>query len=385
LPHLAAAPPAEDLICAALRGENPAWPWPDGAQEEADFHRLCDLHGVNALLHDRARSCKWPSGVQAPLRDKSVQLAIWELRHQQVLTQAVEALKRIGVQPILVKGTALAYSLYADPSLRTRADTDVLIPLGAKEQVESALTEIGFQRSLGVSGELVSYQASFTRQADGAAHTLDLHWKINNSELLSTLFTYEELKSRAQSLPRLHEHTLAPSSADALLIACMHLATHKENPYYVDGAAHFGGDRLIWLADLDLLSQTLSDNEWRTVIALARAKGLRAVTLEGLAQARGRLATRYPEWVASALAERGEREPPAEYLAAGKLRQQSMDFLAVEGWPRRWQLAREILFPSPSYMRSKYPESAAAWMPWLYFRRAAQGLAKRVVTRGGGR
>jgi hypothetical protein len=378
-------PSAEDLICAALRGENPPWPWPAGAQEETDFHRLCDLHGVNALLHDRARSCKWPAGVQAQLRDKSVQLAIWELRHQQVLTDTLKALEALGVQPILIKGTALAYSLYADPSLRTRADTDVLIPLGARELVESALTDLGFRRGLGVSGELVSYQASYTRQADGGAHTLDLHWKINNSELLSRLFTYEELRSRAQPLPRLDHRALAPSSADAMLIACMHLATHKENPYYVDGAAHFRGDRLIWLADLDLLSQALSDDEWRAVIALARAKGLRAVTLEGLAQARGLLSIRYPEWVASALAQAGEREPPADYLASGKLRQQSMDFFALEGWPRRWQLAREILFPSLSYMRSKYPESAATSMPWLYLRRAAQGLAKRVVPRGGGR
>ena len=33
-----------------------------------------------------------------------------------------------GVEPVLIKGTALAYSLYPDAGLRTRADTDLIIP-----------------------------------------------------------------------------------------------------------------------------------------------------------------------------------------------------------------------------------------------------------------
>jgi hypothetical protein len=383
LQHSAAVPSADDLICAVLRGESPSWPWPDVAGAAARFHSRCDLHGVNALLHTRLHSAPWPAGVLEVLRGKSVQLAMWELRHQQLLSEVLAKADHAGVQPVVLKGTALAYSLYADPAQRTRGDTDLLIPASARDAAESALTALGFQRGSGVSGELVSYQANYTKEADGNPHTIDLHWKINNSELLSKLFTYQELRSHAQPLHHLGANAFAPSPVYALLIACMHRSTHKENPYYVDGAAHLGGDRLIWLVDIELLCRALSGEEWRTLVALAREKGLRAVTLEGLEQARALLSSRHPDWVTSALAERGHREAPAEYLGGSKLRHQWMDFKALEGWPRRWRFTRELFFPSASYMRRKYPESTKSWMPWLYLRRAAEGLAKR-LPRGNG-
>ena len=186
---------------------------------------------------------------------------MWELRHQQVLTRVHAALADIGVQPVLLKGTALAYALYPDPMLRARGDTDIIIPSTERWRVHDVLTTLGFELDMGVSGEFISYEASYTfTAADMGMHNIDLHWRINNSELLSRLFSYDELLENAIHLPKLCPEALGVSPVYALLLACMHRATHKQNPYYVDGVAYYSADRLIWLYDIHLLAKSLSSH-----------------------------------------------------------------------------------------------------------------------------
>jgi hypothetical protein len=56
-----------------------------------------------------------------------------------------------------------------------------------------------------------------------------------------------------------------------------------------------------------------------------------------------------------------------------------MDFRALDGLRARLKFTRELLFPSEAYMRGKYPGSGSTAMPWLYLRRAASGVAKRLT------
>ena len=61
-----------------------------------------------------------------PARELKGESAI-ELLRKHELVRVLEALARAEVATLLLKGTALAYSLYPAPTLRPRADTDVLI------------------------------------------------------------------------------------------------------------------------------------------------------------------------------------------------------------------------------------------------------------------
>ncbi len=373
----------KSLLGSALRGENPAWPWGDDAAAVAAFEAQCDVDGVSALLHAQMSASDWPPLVKDSLRGKAVLRAMWELRHQQVLARTLDALDAGGVHPVLVKGTALAYSLYPDPALRSRGDTDLLIPPGNNDSVHRILLSLGYERGLGVSGELVSYQANYSLHApDGSSHTLDVHWKINNSELLSRLFTYDELRRDAIPLPKLCPHALGTSTAHAMLLACMHRCTHKQNPYYVDGDAHHDADRLIWLYDIHLLAGRLGPREWDEVVRLAQAKGLSAVCLEGMEHAQEHFNTRYPAPVRAAMLHTATTEPAALYLGGSKLRQQWMDFCALDSMSQRFRLVRELMFPSETYMRARYPERRGDGLAWLYLQRAIGGFAKRMV-RGG--
>jgi hypothetical protein len=304
---------------------------------------------------------------------------MWELRHQQVLARMLTALAAIDVQPVLFKGTALAYSLYANPVLRARGDTDLIVAPESTGEVDTALNALGFVRSVAVSGDFISYQACYTREEDaGESHTLDLHWRINNSEVLARLFTYEELRRQAQSLPRLCPEALAASPVHAMLLACMHRATHKQNPMYVRGVPHHDADRLIWLYDIHLLAKSFDSAQWNEFMRLADSKGLRAVCLEGMEHARACFRTEYPENVLAALARNDALEPAALYLNGSRLRQQWMDFLAIAGAANKLRFLRESIFPSAAYMRHKYPDARPGWLPWLYVRRAVGGVLKKL-------
>jgi hypothetical protein len=374
-------PDIEGFLAAILRGEHPAWPSGDERFAESFLERA-EYHGVLALIHgllkrDPEAVRDWPPAVLQSCRDSAVGQVMWELRHRALLTETLSQLAAASIRPVLFKGTALAYTLYPEGVLRSRGDTDFIIPPQAQSIVANTLSALGFERGCAVSGESVSYQASFTRtEPSGDAHTLDVHWRINNSELLSRLFTHEELLLHAQAVPALGPDAMAAGTVPALLLACMHRATHKHNPYYVDGVAYYSGDRLIWLYDIHLLVQGFSQQEWDELVHTAQAKGLCTVCLEGLERARTAFHTMLPESVLVALGRAGQTEIVARYFESGPLRQQWMDFCAIPGAAQKLRFVTETLFPPPGYMHQKYPEGG--WLLWLYLRRAAGGVLKRL-------
>ncbi|HSI55587.1 MAG TPA: nucleotidyltransferase family protein [Ramlibacter sp.] len=379
MPSTPVEPTSHDLICAALRGENPHWPWPGGDAASQAVLAVAEIHGIDALLHQQlAGRPDWPDGLLRTLRGRAMQGAMWELHHQQVMNQTLAALHDAGVHPILIKGTALAYSIYPDPMLRKRGDTDLLVPAAARHKVHEVLLSLGFTRSLGVTGEYVSYQASYIwPAAAGGVHALDLHWKINNSEVLSRLFSYDELRRDGMPLPLLGPHARGPSLVDSMLIACMHRATHRTNPYYVQGEAHHDPDRLIWLADIHLLAARLTGAEWDALIAAARAKGLRAITLDGLQCAHASWHTEIPDFVRRALGEASGAEAASTYLQSRRLRQQWLDFRALQGPSAKLRFLRETMFPAADYMRAKFNDASTP-LAFLHLRRVTAGLAARL-------
>jgi hypothetical protein len=337
---------------------------------------------VAALLNERlCRSENWPGNLREAIHNRAIAQAMWELRHQQVLAWVLAALIDIGVQSVVIKGTALAYALYPDPMLRARSDTDIIIPPTERSRAHDLFTTLGFERGMAVSGELISYEASYTlTRVDTGVHNIDLHWRINNSELLARLFSYDELLEDAVCLPELCPEALGLCPVHALLVACMHRAMHKQNPYYVDGVAYYSADRLIWLYDIHLLTEFLSRCEWHDVLALAVDKGLCATCLDGIERARARFGTRCPDFVLTGLSGSVDQERPTTYLNGSKLRQQWMDFDALDGFASQLRFLHELIVPPAAYIRSKYPQAQRVWLPLLYARRAFDGLGKRLKT-----
>lgn len=335
--------------------------------------RRARFHGVELLLLHRAAVTD--PVLAGPMRESALAFAAWEMQHRRVVATALRALEQAGVAALVFKGTALASFLYEDPALRTRADTDLLVPAGSDKAVTQALLRSGFHRVPGVP----SYQSTFTvSDPAGTSHSLDVHWRINNSELLARTFTFEELADRSMPLPGLAPGARGPSVVDSLMIACMHRATHRHYAYRVDGDVHHDPDRLIWLYDIHLLAGQLSIIDWGCLSELSRAKELRTLVAEGLALAHELFGTAVPEKDMQDSGARADIEAPSRYLASSAFVRGWMDLRAMPGWSIRWRRLRDICLPPSDYVRAKYVGSTIRCLPCLYARRAIEGAWRRV-------
>jgi len=384
---LVATTGSQRLVCAVLCGAEAEWSGGADPDAVAAFIDTAHYHGVLPLLgaefHRRNEAANWPQEILAACAAAARAQAMFELAYRAAIGPVLEALGSAGAAPLLLKGAALAYSHYPSPALRPRADTDLLIPRDRQKETGRALARLGYTKGTSVEGELISYQATWSRSDPfGATHHLDIHWRINNSQILAKALDYDELMARAAPLPALGSNARALAPVHALLFACIHRAGHANAPYFVEGIAQTGGDRLIWLYDIHLLVARMSAEDLDLFTALAAAKHIKAICGDALRRTRECFATPIPAQVIDALNRPGPVEASARYLSGGRARQMLGDFLALEYWSDRGGWIRELAFPSADYMRSKYPDSASGWLPVLYARRALTGVASLIFSRG---
>jgi len=378
-------PEIDDFLCACLRGEHPAWPSGQDESFAASFLEQAAHHGVLPLLHhvlhpESARNRGWPQEVLEACRQQAIAQTMWELRHQALLGQVLEALNVAGIKPVLFKGVVLAYSLYPSPALRPRADCDLIIAPQDRYKVAEILGANGFVGQA-VSCEFLSYEASFSRTEAGAAHTLDLHWRIHYSQLQSRRFPYEELLQHARPLPQLCPAALGVEPVYALLIACLHRANDLRQPQWVDDNASYGTERLIWLYDFHLLIGSMTPQQLSEFTELAEHKGLREICREGLEKARACFSTTLPDTMVAALSSEGPIEPVVRYQHSGMIRQRWLDWLALEGLNNRIAYLFEHVFPPADYMHARFPDAHTKRLPLLYLRRLTDGIWRRIQNR----
>lgn len=379
-------PDIEALLCACLRGEQPAWPFGHDQASIALFLERAEFHGVQPLLHhlvspDRATEQGWPAEVLAACRQQAIAQTMWELRHQHLLEQVVTDLGEAGIQPVLFKGTALAYSLYPSPALRSRADSDLIIAPQQRFKASDILAAQGFAAQHDVSCEFLSYEASFTRFESTVTHMLDLHWRIHYSQLQSGLLAYEVLRERAIPLPAIGPHARGVDPVYALLIACLHRANNLLIPQWIGNRPSYGDERLIWLYDFHLLLESMTLPQLSEFAALAKQKGLKTICREGIDQARACFHTRLPIQLQTELAIAAADEPIIRYQKSGMLRQRWMDWLALRDPRDRFLFLWEHAFPPAAYLRQRFPHAAGRWLPLLYLRRLGEGIWRRVQSR----
>lgn len=335
---------------AALRGERAAWP----PLSEDEVRTLVD-HGLAPLVY--------AAQPLEPLRTAAIHAAALEPLRAADLREVLAALAARGIEVLILKGTALAYDVYAAPELRPRGDVDLLV---SREQSAEAIEVF---RSLGFASKLTSGDEHNVRQLTltRGGHEYDLHWDVANSPLFASALSFERLQRIP--LPRLGEHARGLSHPDALLLACIHRVAH-----------HHDLERLIWLVDIALLRARMSRDEhvrfWRQA-ADARVVAIcqRSIDLAfhwwsgGLQPAATEFLT--PE-------ELTRHEPSSAFLAPD-LRYGDVMLANLRALPWRARLQRlwQLAFPPPAFMRQTFGGGA---LPWLYVRRGARGV-KRLFRR----
>jgi hypothetical protein len=373
---------AHDLLCSVLRGDAADFPAEADDAFAGDVLALAGVHGVQALLRDRLGAAgaidSWPSDLVRRLDSEAKAQAARELLVKHEVVALLRGLADAGVATLLLKGMPLAYTLYPQAYLRARCDTDMLIPESQRGLAHEVLADAGYAADWS-HRRMVSYQADYSRRGPGGvAMSIDLHWRVSNLQYFAWAFAFDELSANAAEVPALCPDALAPEPVYALLIACMHRATNVRAPGSGEHIVHRDPNRLIWLYDIHLLCESLSDPEWARFLALAGSKGIRAICLDGLTAARSCLGTRIPASVPERLAAPGSKEISAGYLRGGFLRPRLVDLRSLPDWRRRLDLLSDWILPSTDHMMARYHARTRWLLPALYLRRGGEILLNLV-------
>lgn len=341
-------------IAAALR-KNGAWP-PDVTDDE---RRAIDIHGMLPIVYRES--------LAPALREQAIRAAALEPLLLAGLQNVLAALRARGVQPLVLKGAALAYTIYSSPELRPRSDTDVLIAEGDLEAARDAFRSARFREILTSGDDLGVRQRMFHRvDGLGVAHTFDVHLDITNNATTADALQYGELLQRAMPLTAIGENALGLSLVDALIYACIHRVVH-----------HHDSDRVIWLYDVHLLRERLTADEVRELWQRADERRVVAICRHTLAAAQSWFGGAGDD-AASYLDRLDHAEPSARFLDRDRSRgaQLAGDLAALPTWRMRATRLAQLAFPPPAFMLQRFGVRTTATLPLLYVWRALRGFAR---------
>jgi hypothetical protein len=308
-----------------------------------------------------------PSPARQALQEAARREAIVEWLRAEDVRRVLAMLAAAGVPSILIKGVALAYTCYEEPSHRPHVDVDLLICEEDAAVVRRVMEQAGYVAPNRVDGDRVMHQFQFTRRLqNGADCEYDFHWRVANPELFAHLLTFADLSASARPVPALSVHARAPADLQSLFLACIHRVAH-----------HYDDDSLVWLYDIHLLSQRLGEDDWDRFAALAQRTRTRTVCAHGLRAAAEAFGTLLPPSVLARLSTT-EHEPAAAFLAPS-LRTIDVELSTLRQlstWRARAELVWQHLFPKPAFIMNAYGVKGRAWLPLLYTHRAARGALR---------
>ncbi len=324
--------------------------------------------GIHVLLYEACSKIATETmnpALLAELQRQSHRETARSLAQEAEIRALDAALIEAGIRCLALKGTPLAYKLYAYPALRPRVDIDLLFHDTEIAKARHVLMNLGYRCPPLVTplwkSVYLTTQISCVRRSSGPRPQLvDAHWRSNNSLLFADVFSFDELYGTADRGRMPTQSITAPSDPHCLWIACCHRFLDPDR------------DRLIWIYDIHLLAQRLHADDMHDLVKTAIELRLASVLSDGLRAARHTFATCIDPDVLHrlSLAGHGHKEP-AERLrnASTAWGRRFAEMRALPSWRRRLQLLYTALFPPRSYLQLQGNSSERAPLPWLYLKR----------------
>ena len=348
--------------------------WPDGNKLSGKvFLKEIGSQGMVPLLYRRIAKNKsssgWPAGLLSSLRETAMQQSAFELLLKADLCKVLDSLAGIDIQPLLLKGTPLSHTIYPAPGLRPRRDTDLLIPASAKEQVAALMEQLGYKGLYEVPADYINSQMSYSRQGKfGFSFSYDIHWQVsNNNRIFSQKFADTRLFTNAVSISELGENAKTLNNVDALILSCFHRAGHFSH----------SGDLLIWLYDIHLLCQTLTEEQVPFFYDKSRDLEIVFLCSDAIATAKSWFDTVVPKTL-NLLLQDTAHEPSRLYLQPGRLdgikNHALLELKSLATWQERILFLLQNAFPPTAFMLWRYGKKQKTSLPWLYLKRFVEGV-----------
>ncbi|MEL6529807.1 MAG: nucleotidyltransferase family protein [Pseudomonadota bacterium] len=355
--------------------------WPEDIDLNADeTSERITFHGIALLLVDAAPGFQgWPSDAVELVKEEARLQSFWELSHREVMSELVQALHQAGITAVLLKGTALAYSLYPKPELRRRGDSDLLIENADRAKVRRVFEACGFSLCSDVRPLQESWQSSANL---GFTHTVDLHWRMSASAAISGLLEANGHQRGQVSLPALDESAFGIGSVENLILICINRAQHERLGYLIGPKRVYGSNRLIWAIDIELIAASFAETDWAELIISAQTSGASDIVASGLKMAKRVLETPVPDGVLEQLDQQAPRAEITTYLDCKSARKRlMMDLAACPSLRDKLRLLTFKLHPSDDLIRERFPDANGWPMAALRVRRLVEGFGRMLKGR----
>lgn len=374
----------DDGLAALLRGDiaraDALMAGPAGLP--GDIVQRADYHGIAHLLAiDTRNQPAWPQGLADQFRESAMAREFWEASHMRLVQPALAALAGAGVTPVVMKGTALAYSLYANPASRTRGDTDLLVSPQDLARTRLVLADLGFSRGEDAHGTL--FQETWRAHAGkDLTHAIDLHWQVNDSPVLQQALPLEPALANAQPLPRLGEGVRSLGHADSLLQLAFNAKWHSDFGFFLGGERVTGTPRLIWAHDVHLLLGEMDRAELDRLASHAVETGAAAALLEAIEHAVGAFGTPVDAGAMDKLRRAPANTAIMRYLqSSDPVGRRKADLRATRGLRAKARFVANMLLPSPRHLYRRFPRAQGWPLPALYLRYAFASAGRLFFSR----
>lgn len=192
------------------------------------FLELAREHHLGGFLFNRlSRNEAWqyfPGEVRAALRERHVQTVFRNTHFQRELLRVVEALRREGITPLVLKGTALNLTVYDDLGERNYADVDLLIGREELDRACAAMGKLDYRIDETAQTESFYRQHHFHlifRHRRRQWSCFEIHWDLS-LPIMDTEFRAHAIRTRAATVAVDGETVHLPAPEDLLLHLCQH-------------------------------------------------------------------------------------------------------------------------------------------------------------------
>lgn len=260
-------------------------------------------HGVSAMVADRLAALGQPVP-DTIARDARAQVA-QGLKTKRLTLQVLDALKKEGVTPILLKGYGLAVRLYPEqPLARPSTDVDVLVSDEELPRVARAMERLGLVRH-DDAGLADVFEEHHHLSFSGPAGLVEVHFR-----LIATLgrggFDDDALRGRARDWTLDGRVVRLLAEEDEFL----YLATHAANHAFL---------RVSWLVDLQRYLARAGGFDWARMAQRSREAGFHTAVATALELVAQLLKTRLPDGARAHFGVRRLRRAVDRRLFAGTL------------------------------------------------------------------
>ena len=363
----------------AVRAQSPV-PWALGS--DASWKQVwarIEYHGIAFLLNSHAQRLRgWPTDLLSRVREEARLIALWETTHLKAVSEVIETLDEAGVETVLMKGTALAYSLHEEPAARRRGDTDLLIHPEDLTQTRKILQSLGWYRKEDPHG-LYSQEGWLHDAAGFFVHAIDLHWEPSDRPVLQEMLPLKAFYADRRPVPRLHKAARRPDPGLMILHATINQKWHALHGYDSESGRLTSPRRLIWSVDLDLLCQSMEQSDWAWLEAHCAAHGVGSLVAEALEGMQQDLGNQIPVNSLAALRANLFDKTLSDYFAnPDSLTQFWIDLKMANSLKKKSNLIKTRAFPPREHLLEKYP-SASRWPTALLQARLLIETAGRAV------